>query len=87
MKYEYPIYYVRWWDAVADRDDKDVNDALEPHIIHSVGWLIKKTSRYITLTEEYGDNGWVRGRTTIPIKMVVEAKEIRLGKERRQAAR
>jgi hypothetical protein len=68
------LLYVEWADATTEDGWKDVHD-LESHIIKSVGFLIKTTSRDIIIAADWSDPESNR-RLAIPKAWIQSKKEI-----------
>lgn len=73
------IVQVEWVDAWHDFENADPDEKLEPETCHTLGYLIRKDKRGITLAMDTGktDDGWEsRFRQFIPAGMVKRVRRI-----------
>ena len=77
-----PIVYVSWHDAqdyneTWAHEENVVEWGTQNCLIESVGFLVSKTDKYVTLAADWDEDDKNYGRTTkIPSGMVVELKEL-----------
>ena len=83
MSFTKPIVRVTWHDAQDNNstwaNEKDVEEwGSTSCVIVSVGFLVSKTERYVTLAADWDDEDKNYGRITkIPAQMVQELQELR----------
>jgi hypothetical protein len=77
MSAKFPIVAVAWDDAKAIDGWGEEDDTLEPCIVLSVGFLVKKTPKYIVLAQDIAPDGTVCGRGQIPRGMVKRIKVLK----------
>ena len=71
---------VEWWDSCEKHGWTDVNGAASRTRIVSVGLLVKKTKKTITITTTYcPEFGNVLSPLTIPRASIVKMKKLRRG--------
>ena len=76
-----PLVLVEWSDATsyADWKDEEAVEKIAPEACVSVGWLIKKTKKFITIVASYspeGKDNW-SSITTIPAAFCTKIYEIK----------
>ncbi len=77
----YPLVMVEWHDATSTstwKDEAEVNK-IAPDLCVSVGWLFKKTSKFITIAASHsaeGDVCW-SSVTTIPTAFAPKITELK----------
>jgi hypothetical protein len=85
-----PLVLVRWDDANTGGDDvvtlDNVDSLHKPTVVHTLGWLMKRDEKGLTLVNEFYDDCY-RGRTYIPAGMVLDVTEFKLTKTRKPAAK
>lgn len=71
---------IEWEDAASNDGWADKDTDLSPEIILSRGWLVKKTSNYLTLANSiHRDNDHQFGGTqTIPLGMILKCRELKV---------
>jgi len=75
--YKFDLVCVHWLDTHSDTDVTDVeDDSLKPTPLITCGFLLKKTKKYVRVVAETGEDGWCRGRTVIPMKIVQKIEVI-----------
>jgi hypothetical protein len=83
---ELPLVLVIWEDANTGNDDAvsldNVDAYHKPTIVKTLGWLLKRDDRGVTVVNEFYDSVF-RGRTYIPAKMIMEVVPYNLSKPRK----
>lgn len=74
------LHYVKWVDSAILNEQVDSADLPEPNIIHTVGWLSKKTDEYLVISrddhsESKNTYEW-RGSCAIPVECILEHYEV-----------
>ena len=74
-----PLLLVKWIDAASHHAGWEKLDTIAqqtPPIVYTVGWLLKRTKRHITVVASIvGDEG--SGDVTIPTGMILSEKELK----------
>lgn len=72
---KYPCVYVEWHDATSIDawDDESEAIKMQPHLIRSVGWLIKEDKKSLTIALSWDEQGeQVSQYLVIPRTWIVE---------------
>ena len=70
---------IRWLDATTDHGWTDPDSPLDLGTVTTVGFLLRKTRRYITVAHTMAEEGdECNGRISIPRKWVLEIRELDL---------
>lgn len=73
--------YVEWKDACASSGWKEINTAdVDPILIKSIGWLVKETKEYLTITHGHDTEPphLINGFMTIPKAWIQKRKYIKI---------
>lgn len=74
-----PLLLVQWYDATSNHSGWEKIDTIAkqtPPVVRSVGWLIRRTKRHITLVASIvGDEG--SSDVTIPASWIISEKELK----------
>jgi hypothetical protein len=67
----FPLVLVTWRDAWFDFDEPDPEDARADYLVHTVGFLVRKGSRFVSVAQEMlPDGDGFRAVTHIPVAVV-----------------
>lgn len=73
-----PLLLIKWVDAASHHSGWEKLTAIAqqtPPVVYTVGWLLKRTKRHITVVASIvGDEG--SGDVTIPVGMILSEKEL-----------
>lgn len=77
------LVYVEWIDSAGFAEggwhQRDVVDSLGPHVISSVGWIIKEEDDYIVMCSHISSDGTnLAGEKCIPKVAIQKRKKIKL---------
>lgn len=68
---EFPLVLVTWRDAWFDFDEPDPEGARADYLVHTVGFLVRKASRFVSVAQEMlPDGDGFRAVTHIPVAVV-----------------
>ena len=73
----YPLVFLEWHDASDEKETwlKTAEISDEPYIVHSIGFLVRETAKYLTLAGDQApsddDTDITWGRVTkVPVNMI-----------------
>jgi len=74
----FDLYRIDWIDAKADGGWKNVFSLKKPEdlIVHSVGWMIVSSSKYIVLAQQLSSCGQYADTIQIPISLIKKKKKL-----------
>ena len=82
----YDLVLVTWDDAAGLKHGwTSKNEAIEPYIVTSVGFLIRESQDHILIAQDTDGEGSHNGRTQIPRGMVKKMKVLRKRDEPKDA--
>jgi hypothetical protein len=68
---EFPLVLVTWRDAWFDFDEPDPEDARADYLVNTVGFLVRKGPRFVSIAQEIlPDGDGFRAVTHIPVAVV-----------------
>jgi hypothetical protein len=68
---EYPLVLVTWRDAWFDFDEPDPEDARADYLVSTVGYLVRRNTRFVSVAQEIlPDGDGFRAVTHIPVAVV-----------------
>ena len=78
MTTKYPIYIVKWLDAIVDVEEREPGKPLKPHPFSTIGYLTHKDKDFVNLAQDIEEDGSgnFRGVTCIPIGMILSMKRL-----------
>ena len=82
-KKEFPLIYVKWDDAYACGQWRTLEEyELEPMEVETIGYLVKKTRRFVRVASSLSKNK-TQGSdfTTIPRRMILEMGPLKRGRK------
>lgn len=76
MAKKYPVYRIFWVDSAAPAGWTRPDYAFEVATIESVGFLIEKTPKQVTITTSVSDEGHVMNPLSIPVAAITKMKRL-----------
>ena len=68
---EFPLVLVTWRDAWFDFEEPDPEDVRPDYLVNTVGYLVRRTPRFVSVTQEIlPDGDGFRAVTHIPVAVV-----------------
>ena len=68
---EFPLVLVTWRDAWFDFDEPDPEEARADYLVRTVGFLVRRTPRFVSIAQEVlPDGDGFRAVTHIPVAVV-----------------
>jgi hypothetical protein len=75
---EFPVVLVTWRDAWFDFDEPDPEDARTDYLVSTVGFLIRRGARFVSVAQEIlPDGDGFRAVTHIPVAVVENISPLR----------
>ena len=78
---KYPLKLIEWHDAFSGDHcwfkAEDLHPEVEPFIVHTLGFEVQRTDKYIVLAMSFTERGHLCDLFTIPLNMVVREQTFR----------
>lgn len=77
---KYKLIYLEWVDACGQGEWLEPREGynFDPMKVTTCGWLVKETSKSITITHTFSDHDHINGYITIPKGWITKRRNVKL---------